>query len=499
MASVLGMPSLVRAQSRPVFTHGVQSGDVDAGSGMIWTRTDRPARIRTTVSTTEGFADARELAPIDALPSGDLAVKRLLADLPSGQDIFYRFTATDLNDSNAVSEPVTGRFRTAPGDRRSVRFAWSGDTAGQGWGIDAEGMKTYSAIAAHDPDFFIHSGDTVYADGPMEDTVALADGGTWTNTVLIPEKRKVAETLDEYRGQWKYNLMDDHVLAMNAALPTFFQWDDHEVVNNWSASKDLVSDDRYKEKSIDVLSARAGRAFHEMTPIRYTPEEPGRVYRKIAYGPHLDVFFLDMRSYRGANSGNMQDGRDAATEMLGAAQIAWLKRALGDSRATWKVIASDMPIGLVVADGDTRFEGVANRDDGAVKGREHDIADILGFIRAAGVRNTVWLTADVHYTAAHHYSPDRAAFQEFEPFWEFVSGPLHSGSFGPNALDMTFGPEVRFVKAPPEGEVNLPPSAGYQFFGLVDIDGESGAMTVRLMDRDDTELWSTTLEADRTI
>jgi len=39
------------------------------------------------------------------------------------------------------------------------------------------------------------------------------------------------------------------------------------------------------------------------------------------------------------------------------------------------------------------------------------------------VRNTVWLTADVHYCAAHHYHPNRAAYQQFEPFWEFVAGP----------------------------------------------------------------------------
>jgi alkaline phosphatase D len=45
----------------------------------------------------------------------------------------------------------------------------------------------------------------------------------------------------------------------------------------------------------------------------------------------------------------------------------------------------------------------------------------------------------VHYTAAHYYNPEKAAFQEFEPFWEFVSGPLHAGSFGPGDLDMTFG------------------------------------------------------------
>jgi len=498
-AAAFPLPALSRAATRPLFTHGVQSGDVDATSGVIWTRVDRPARVAMEVSTTESFADPIRLAPLDALPGSDFAVKRLLEDLPPDQEIFYRMTAADLSDVSAVSEPIVGRFRTGSAGRRPVRFAWSGDTAGQGWGIDETGMKTYATIAGHAPDFFIHSGDTIYADGPMEEEVALKDGAVWRNAVLIDEKLKVAETLDEFRAQWKYNLMDAHVLAMNAAVPTLFQWDDHEVVNNWSPGKDLSADDRYSEKSVALLAARAGRAFHEMTPIRFTPAEPGRVYRKIAYGPMLDVFFLDLRSYRGANGPSTETALTDEARILGAAQLDWLKRALAESRATWKVIASDMPIGLIVWDdwqAQAGAEAIANGDGGAPAGRELEIAELLRHIRDAGVANTVWLTADVHYAAAHHYSPDRAQFQDFEPFWEFVSGPLHAGTFGPNGLDMSFGPEVRFFKAPDAGS-NLPPSAGLQFFGLVDIDGESEAMTVRLMDRDDRELWSITLDPER--
>ncbi len=495
--SGLAMPFYSRAASRPVFTHGVQSGDVDAVSGMIWTRTDRPSRVLFEVATSESFKNARKLATLDALPESDFAVKRLIEGLPSDQDIFYRMTAQDLSDVNAVSEPIIGRFRTAPTSRRSIKFAWSGDTAGQGWGIDDEGMKTYATMAKHAPDFFLHSGDTIYADGAMTDEVELKDGNKWVNKVLIDEKRKVAETLDEFRGQWKYNLMDEHVRAMNAICPTFFQWDDHEVVNNWSSSKDLSGDDRYSVKSIDVLRARSGRAFHEMTPISYTPAEPGRVYRKIAYGPMLDVFFLDMRSYRGPNSDNLPAEQSDATAFLGRQQIEWLKRELTNSKATWKVIAADMPIGLVVRDGE-KFEAIANADDGPAKGREFEIADLLRFIKTAGIANTVWLTADVHYTAAHYYNPDKAQFQDFAPFWEFVSGPLHAGTFGPNDLDMTFGPELKFVKAPTaEQGVNLPPSMGLQFFGLVEIDGATEQFTVRLMDRDDAELYTVTLDPVR--
>jgi len=497
-ASGLAAPSFVRAAQRPVFTHGVQSGDVNTNSGMIWTRVDRPSRINMEISTVESFKNSIKLPPMNALPDTDFAAKRLIENLPSDQDIFYRFSAADLSDINTVSEPIVGRFRTAPASRRNIRFAWSGDTAGQGWGIDEVGMKTYATMAKHEPDFFLHSGDTIYADGAMEDEVDLKDGTKWINKVLIDEKRKVAETLDEYRGQWKYNLMDEHVRALNAICPTFFQWDDHEVINNWSDSKDLTNDDRYTEKSVHVLAANAGRAFHEMTPISYTPAEPGRVYRKIAYGPLVDVFFLDMRSYRAGNSENMQDGPSDATTFMGQEQIAWLKRELANSKATWKIIAADMPIGLVVRDGDTKFEAIANADDGAAKGREFEIADLLRYIKNAGITNTVWLTADVHYTAAHYYDPAKAQFQDFEPFWEFVSGPLHAGTFGPNALDMTFGPEVKFVAAPTEEQgANLPPSMGLQFFGLVDIDGTTEQLTVRLMNRDDHELWNITLDPVR--
>ena len=79
--------------------------------------------------------------------------------------------------------------------------------------------------------------------------------------------------------------------------------------------------------------------------------------------------------------------------------------------------------------------------------------------------------------------------------WEFVSGPLNAGTFGPGTLDNTFGPQLRFVKAPAEGQgQNLPPTLGLQFFGHVAIDGRTETMTVTLKDVDDRALWSTVLQ-----
>src|SRR5947209_15037145 len=141
------------------------------------------------------------------------------------------------------------------------------------------------------------------------------------------------------------NFLDDNVRAFNAEVPNFVQWDDHEVTNNWSLSKDLPA--AYKERNITLLAARAARAFHEMYPMRESLNEPGRVYRTLSYGPHLDVFMLDERSYRGPNGPNLQATYGPDSYFLGPDQLSWLKRALLNSRATWKVIASDMPLSQI--------------------------------------------------------------------------------------------------------------------------------------------------------
>ncbi len=492
-AVLVAMPYLSRAADRPSVSHGVQSGDVATDGGVVWARADRPSQMLVEVSTTESFKDARALPPIAALPETDFTAKMLLENLPAGQNIFYRIKFRDLSHPDISGEVVTGRFRTAPADRRDISFVWGGDVAGQGWGINPDdgGMVSFAAMHTHRPDFFIHSGDTIYADGIFAPEVKLASGKVWKN-LMIPEKTKVAETTDEFRAAHKYNFLDDNVRAFNAEVPIFAQWDDHEVVNNWSASKQLPA--AYKVRDINVLAARASRAFHEMYPLRESIVEPGRVYRAINYGPHLDVFMLDERSYRGPNGPNLQETYGPDAYFLGPDQLAWLKRGLANSKATWKVIASDMPLSLIVYDDYANKKGseAFAQGDGPPRGRELEIADLLRFIRDKGVANTVWLTADVHYAAAHFYDPNRAQFQEFLPFWEFVAGPLHAGTGSQNELDNTFGPEVRFSKPAPAGAI-LSPSDGYQFFGHVKIEGATGQMTVTLRDRNDVALWSTTL------
>jgi alkaline phosphatase D len=473
---------------------------VTAESAVIWSRCDRPAQMIVEVATTEAFKQAKTYRGPVTRAENDFVAKLHLSSLPAGERFFYRVRFEDLSDRRKISEPLVGTFRAPPAGERDVLFAWSGDTAGQGWGIDPArgGMRCYEAIRRVQPDFLVHSGDTIYADGPIAPEVKLPDGTIWRN-IVTEAKSKVAETAAEFRGAQLYNLMDENIRRLYAEVPIFAQWDDHETLNNWYPGE-ILEDARYREKNLNVLSARAREAFFDCLPIRGQASD--KIYRVLPHGPSLELFFTDFRTYRGPNTPNNQPVPGPETPWFGREQLDLFKQRLAASRATWKVICADMPLGLIVKDGEKNFEASAN-GDGPPRGRELEIAELLSFMKRQRVRNVIWLTADVHYAASHYYDPNRAQFQDFDPFWEFVSGPLHAGNFGPNVLDNTFGPEVRFsglpadFKSPTPGQPSIGPAAGLQFFGTVRIDGRTRELTLTHYNGAGDKLWAITLPPQR--
>jgi alkaline phosphatase D len=458
------------ASKQPLITHGVQAGDVGGGRAVIWARCDEPARMVVEWATTASFAGGKRIAGEMVTAASDFTGTVGLRGLPDGQSIVYR-VRFEREAERGASAWVSGRFQTPRADR--VRFVWTGDTCGQGFGRNPDwgGLRGYAAMRAAEPAFLLHSGDLIYADNPIVAEMTLPDGRVWRN-VTNERVGRVAQELDDFRARFAYNLDDEHVRALAAEVPILAQWDDHETHNNWWPGQEL-EDDRYtKERDASKLAAMARRATFEWTPITRGPT----IHRVVPYGPLLDVFVVDLRTFRTPND----DNRGTAGTMLGAAQERWLVDAVTRSTARWKVIACDQPISLVIGDGpgNVRQEGYA-QGDGPPAGRELELASVLTGI--AAVPNVVWLTADVHYAAAHHYDPARATgAPAFRPFWEFVAGPIHAGTFGPNALDPTFGPELKFQWVPPAGTGNLAPWDGMQTFGAVDVAHD--ALRVAILD-----------------
>ena len=144
---------------KPQLAQGIQIGDVLGDRAVIWSRADRPARLVVDYDVSSRFDDAVRVRGPFALENTDYTARVDLTDLPDDSEIYVRVMFQDLSNDRALSDAVHGHFRTAPTKTRSIRFLWSGDTAGQGWGINPEfgGMKIYEAMRQTHPDFFIHS------------------------------------------------------------------------------------------------------------------------------------------------------------------------------------------------------------------------------------------------------------------------------------------------------------------------------------------------------
>ncbi len=493
----LSAPAIItRDHRRPKLEQGIATGDVSTSGAVVWSRADRPCQMWVEWSTYRDFRTAHRVRGPLALKKSDFTAKLGLGQLPPGQELFYRIIFEDLK-THVLSEPKTGRFRTP--DLTGLwpsRFAWSGDVGGQGYGINPKigGMTIFEAIRQSYPDVFLHCGDVIYADAPLRAKKTVESKKTWHN-LLIPEKKKVAETLSEFRANFRYNLIDHNLRQMNETLPTAFTWDDHETKNNWWPGRRL-SDARYSEKSCDLLSARARAAFFEYCPLAHRADAPGRIYRRLNQGPNLDIFMVDSRSYRGKNGPNREEQIGPKSAFYGIEQLAWLCRSLAESRSIWKVVVCPQPLSVLINHRGGTFEGAGNGLAGRPRGRELEIAELLSFIKRNHIKNVVFVTADVHYAAAHHYDPKRGSFKGFNPFWEFLAGPLNAGNFGPNPLDPTFGPKQVFQSIPNHLKPGTSPLSGHQFYGLGQVDSQTKRLTVSLHGQDGRELWSTELTAD---
>src|SRR6185295_9583934 len=156
---------------KPELRWGVQSGEVTSQSGLVWCRSDRPARMIVDYA-------GRQIVGPTASAETDFTAKVSIPGLAPRTRVPYRVAF----EAEKLSDWIEGTFTTAPAenDTSDVVFAWSGDTNGQGWGIDDArgGMPAYAALLARQPEFFLHCGDQIYADNPIRQAI-----GDWKNLV----------------------------------------------------------------------------------------------------------------------------------------------------------------------------------------------------------------------------------------------------------------------------------------------------------------------------
>lgn len=233
-------------------THGVAAGDVTATSAVIWSRASGPARmiVEYTSQAAPAWPAPRQLGPsVDA--ASDFTGKTVLDGLTPDTRYLYWVRFVRPDGGEVTSE--AGQFKTPPADdaAKPVSLVWWGDLGGQGYCRDPErGYALFNQMSRLAPDVAVATGDSVYADGTCPPVTALPDH---PRNVLSPDPETAAyqlisaadprllteaEILAAYRAKWKYNLEDEAYRRFRAQTSNVYQWDDHEVINDWSPGRD---------------------------------------------------------------------------------------------------------------------------------------------------------------------------------------------------------------------------------------------------------------------
>ena len=423
----------------------VTTGEVTATTAVVWVRSDNRGEISIEARPTGGDGAVTGLLRITR--RNDSTGKLLLAGLKPATRYAWQV--------RAAGQTVKGEFVTAPAHDQAARvaFLWSGDLGGAGLCRRVDGgYRIFKTMARQRPDFFLFVGDTVYTD-------RKCDGPG-----VVPGAGFVAKTLDQYRDRHRYQREDQPMQEFLRLASVYAIWDDHEVTNDFSGPS-------------EPLMPTGRRAFLEYWPILPPDEEPTRLYRKFRWGKLLEVFILDTRQYRSPNTDLDGPGKT----MLGAAQRRWLVDNVSASNAVWKVVVSSVSLSIPTGRPGRR-DSWSNAgpfglplEGGTGFAVERDA--ILRQLRERGVKNLVFLVADVHHAELIRHRPTPSF-----AFHEFVAGPLSASLGRPRPLDEGLNPRSLFAKG------------GVNNFGEVTI--EPAHLSVRLIDEEGAVLFTHTIGPD---
>ncbi|MFI9378380.1 alkaline phosphatase D family protein [Streptomyces parvulus] len=396
------------AGAAPAFLHGVASGDPLPDGVLLWTRvtpvpeaipgsgTGPDTPVNWVVATDKALTNIVAKGSVTATAGSDHTVKADVRGLAPATDYWFRFSA------GPTDSPVA-RTRTAPAAGAAVAGLRFGVVSCANW--EAGYFSSYRHLAARgDLDAWLHLGDYIYEYGTGE-------YGTRDTVVRPHAPAHEILTLADYRIRHGRYKTDPDLQALHATAPVVAIWDDHEIANDtWSGGAENHTEGA--EGPWAARQAAAKQAYFEWMPVR--PAIAGTTYRRLRFGKLADLSLLDLRTYRSQQValGN-GDVDDPDRTLTGRAQLDWLKSGLAASDTTWRLVGNPVmmapfAIGSLSAEllkplaellGLPR-EGLALNTD-QWDGYTDDRRELLAHLRANAVRNTVFLTGDIHMAWAN--------------------------------------------------------------------------------------------------
>ncbi|MEU3101764.1 alkaline phosphatase D family protein [Streptomyces griseoflavus] len=395
-------------QQAPAFLHGVASGDPLPDGVLLWTRvTPVPeaipgsglgpdTEVSWTVARDKAFTDVVARGSTLATAASDHTVKADIRGLRPATDYWFRFSA-------GTTDSPAARTRTAPAADAVVTGLRFGVVSCSNW--EAGHFSAYRHLAARgDLDAWLHLGDYIYE-------YAAGQYGTRGQAVRAHAPAHEIVTLADYRLRHATYKTDPDLQALHATAPVIAMWDDHEIANDtWSGGAENHTEGA--EGTWAARQAAAKQAYFEWMPVR--PALAGTTYRRLRFGRLADLSLLDLRSFRSQQvSTGDGDVDDPERTLTGRAQLDWLKAGLTASDTTWRLVGTSVMISPFAVGSlpasvlkplakllGLPQEGLAINTD-QWDGYTDDRRELLTHLRANAIRNTVFLTGDIHMAWAN--------------------------------------------------------------------------------------------------
>lgn len=318
-------------QSRLTAADTLINGDVPGFSGIG----------RFEVSESSSFSSSKFSDWLVADSLNDFILKYHLEGLKPGTRYYYRLSFGDNQKSTIESK--AGTFNTNYGsDIEGVssvvivtgmnyyHFHYGNYNRSKAYSGDDKhlGYPALKSILNLKPDYFIGTGDNVYFDHPAERGYqkSMKQGKN-----PHPGGYEGKEVLDEAGMRRKYHeqFFQPRFRNLFLRVSTYWEKDDHDYRLNDA--------DPYTDFPI---SHELGiKNFKEQLPV-VDPSSDGKTYRTRRLNKDLQLWFVEGRDFRDANS--KEDG--PGKTLWGAEQLAWLKSTLLVSNATFKILISPTPM-----------------------------------------------------------------------------------------------------------------------------------------------------------
>ncbi|MCA6095732.1 alkaline phosphatase D family protein [Streptomyces sp. SCA3-4] len=401
--------------SGTAFLHGVASGDPLPDGILLWTRVTPTAdaepgsgrgpavEVAWEVAEDAGFTRVVARGAVTASAATDHTVKADVRGLRPATGYFFRFTA------NGTHSP-TARTRTAPAHGAATEGVRFGVVSCANW--ESGHFSAYRHLAdRRDLDAVLHLGDYIYEYGTGQYPAAK-----YVVRPHAPAHEIV--TLADYRTRHGRYRTDPALQALHHAHPVVAIWDDHEFANDaWTGGAENHTPGAEGDWAVRVAAAK--QAYFEWMPVR--PSVEGTTYRRLRFGKLADLHLLDLRSFRSQQvkngSGSVDDPERTIT---GRAQLDWLKEGLASSDTAWRLVGNPVMIspvafGALPAHLLEPLAELLGLPKGGITintdqwdGYTDDRRELISHLADRAIRNTVFLTGDIHMAWANDV-PKRAA------------------------------------------------------------------------------------------